>query len=150
MTLNTHEIENAIHNIHAFFTDWVSGRCPGDAGTFRHNALDHISDDLVAIFPAGRAFGKKDFEGYMSGIYSSNPDFRIMIRDLRVTHNDGKTAVVNYHEWQRNAKDSDQPNNGRITTMVVGAKPSGDGVEILQVHETWLPEEIVAAGNFDF
>lgn len=150
MALTTHDIETAIHDIHAFFTDWVGGRCPGDAETFRRNALDHISDDLVAIFPAGRTFGKKDFEGYMTGIYGTNPDFRIKIRDVRVTHNDGETAVVNYHEWQRNAKDSDQPNNGRITTMVVGARSSGGGLEILQVHETWLPEEVVALGSFDF
>jgi hypothetical protein len=34
--------------------------------------------------------------------------------------------------------------------MVLGAKPSGDGMEILQVHETWLPDEDVAAGDFDF
>ncbi|HSM40215.1 MAG TPA: nuclear transport factor 2 family protein [Afifellaceae bacterium] len=150
MTLKTTEIETAIHDIHAFFTDWVGGRCPGDAATFRQNALDRISDDLVAIFPAGRMFGKKDFEGYMSGIYGSNPDFRIDIRDIRIAHSGDDMAVVNYQEWQRNAKDSDQPNNGRLTTMVVGARPSGDGIEILQVHETWLPEEVVAEGDFDF
>ena len=149
MTLQTAQIESAIHDIHEFFTDWVGGRCPGDAETFQRNALDRISDDLVAIFPAGRRFGKEDFKGYMSSIYGSNPDFRIRIRDIRVNHVNDTMAVVNYQEWQKAATDSDQSNNGRITTMVLGEKHSG-GVEILQVHETWLPGEVVAAGDFDF
>jgi hypothetical protein len=149
MTLQTAQIETAIHDIHDFFTDWVGGRCPGDAETFQRNALDRISDDLVAIFPAGRRFGKEDFKGYMSSIYGSNPDFRIKIRDIRVNHVDGNMAVVNYQEWQKAAKDSDRPNNGRITTMVLGEKPTG-GVEILQVHETWLPDETVATESFEF
>ncbi len=150
MTLQSEQIEVAIHDIHEFLTDWVSGRCPGDAKTFQRNALDRISDDLVAIFPAGRRFGKQDFEGYMSSIYGSNPDFRIKIRDIQVTHLSDGMAVVNYEEWQKGAKDSDQPNNGRVTTMVVGEKASGKGVEILQVHETWLPDEVVADGDFSF
>ncbi len=150
MTLETLQIETAIHDIHEFFTDWVGGRCPGDAETFQRNALDRISDNLIAIFPAGRRFGKEDFNGYMSSIYGSNPDFRIKIRDVRVTHLNDGMAVVNYEEWQRAAKDSDRPNNGRVTTMVVGEKRSGEGIEILQVHETWLPDEVVAAGDFNF
>ncbi|SDB20364.1 nuclear transport factor 2 family protein [Bauldia litoralis] len=149
MTLRTAQIETAIHDIHDFFTDWVGGRCPGDAETFQRNALERISDDLVAIFPAGRRFGKEDFKGYMSSIYGSNPDFRIKIRDIRVNHVNSSMAVVNYQEWQKAAKDSDEPNNGRITTMVLGEKSSG-GIEILQVHETWLPQEVVAAGDFHF
>lgn len=149
MSLQTTDIENTIFDIHAFFTDWVGGRCPGNAETFQRNALDRISDRFVAIFPAGRRFGKADFKGYMSSIYGTNPDFRIKIRDIRVNHVNGKVAVANYQEWQKAAKDSDQPNNGRITTMVLGEKPSG-GVEILQVHETWLPDDVVATGDFDF
>jgi hypothetical protein len=144
------QIEATIHEIHDFFTDWVGGRCPGDAATFRRNALDRLADGLVVIMPGGGSFGKKDFEGYMKGIYGSNPDFRIKIRDIRLSHQSGDFAVVNYREWQRNAKDSNEPNNGRITTMVVRDRGAGAEPEILQVHETWLPKEIVASGNFDF
>lgn len=150
MSLETQDIETAILDIHEFFTEWVGGRCANDPEIFRKRALDRISDGLVAVFPAGRMFGKKDFEGYMTGIYGSNPDFRIKIRDIRVNHRSDGMAVVNYQEWQRNARDSDEPNNGRITTMVVGEKPSGEGVEILQVHETWLPQDVVEAGDFSF
>ena len=86
----------------------------------------------------------------MSGIYGSNPDFRIRILNVDVAHLGEDMAVANYEEWQRNAKDSEEPNNGRITTMVLGKPPSGQGAQILQVHETWLPEDVVAKGNFDF
>jgi hypothetical protein len=150
MTLQIAQIETAIHDIHDFFTDWVGGRCPGDADTFRRNALDRLADDLVAIMPGGRSFGKKDFEGYMKSIYGSNPDFRIKIRDIRLNYQSGDLAVVNYHEWQRNAKDSDEPNNGRVTTMVVRDRGMSATPEILQVHETWLPKDVVASGDFDF
>ena len=148
MTLKKAEIEQVVHEIHAFFTEWVGGHCPGDAETFQKHALDHISDDLVAIFPAGRSFGKPDFKGYMAGIFGSNPDFRIKIRDLKISHLSREMAVVNYEEWQRNAKDSDKPNNGRVTTMVLGKGKAGP--QILQVHETWLPDEVVEQGDFDF
>ena len=29
ITIRTAEIETTIFDIHAFFTDWVGGRCPG-------------------------------------------------------------------------------------------------------------------------
>ena len=48
MSLQTKQIETVIHDINEFFTDWVGGRCPGDAETFRKNALDRLSDGLVA------------------------------------------------------------------------------------------------------
>lgn len=150
MTIQAQEIERVILDIHDFFTDWVGGRCPGDADTFRQRALDHISDDLVAIFPAGRTFAKADFEGYMTGIYGSNPDFRIQIRDVQVRHLSAEMAVANYEEWQRGAKDSDEPNNGRVTTMVLGNGGADNRLQILQVHETWLPKDVVANGEFDF
>jgi hypothetical protein len=149
MALKIDQIETAIHEIHDFFTDWVGGKCPGDARTFKRNALDRLSNDLVAIMPGGQSFGKRDFEGYMTSIYGSNPDFRIKIRDIRLRHQIGDVAVVNYHEWQRNAKDSDEPNNGRLTTMVVRDR-GAETLEFLQVHETWLPSEFVKDASFDF
>jgi hypothetical protein len=150
MPLRTDQIEATIHDIHEFFTDWVGGRCPGDDAIFQKNALDRLSDDLVAIMPGGRSFGKTDFAGYMKGIYASNPAFRIKIRDIRVRHAGADLAVVNYHEWQRDAKDSDSPNNGRITTMVVRDRGESREPEILQVHETWLPDEVVKNADFEF
>jgi hypothetical protein len=150
MTLQIAQIESTIHDISDFFTDWVGGRCPGDADTFKRNALDRLADGLVAIMPGGRSFGKQDFEGYMKNLYGSNPDFRIKIRDIRLNHQSGDLAVVSYHEWQRNAKDSDVPNNGRVTTMVVRDRGMGAAPEILQVHETWLPQDVVVSGDFNF
>jgi len=144
------ELERAIHDIHDFFTDWIGGRCPGDEATFRANALDRLSDDLVAIFPGGGTFGKSDLAGYMIGLYGSNPAFRIRIRDIRVSHQSADLAVINYHEWQRGAKDSDEPNNGRVTTMVMRRRDPKRGPEILQVHETWLPPGVQQAGDYSF
>jgi hypothetical protein len=150
MTLQAKQVEATIHDIHEFFTDWVGGRCPGDDETFRKNALNRLGDDLVATMPGGRSFGKSDFEGYMKSIYGSNPDFRIRISDIRVSHQGGDMTVVNYHEWQRSAKDSDAPNNGRVTTMVLRDRGLDIGPEIIQVHETWLPDDLVKEADFGF
>jgi len=150
MTLQIEEVEATIHDIHEFFTDWVGGRCPGDAETFRKNALDRLGDDLVAIMPGGRSFGKNDFAGYMKSIYGSNPDFRIRISDIRISHRNGEMTVVNYNECQRNAKESDPPNNGRVTTMVLRDRSRDAGPEIVQVHETWLPDALVKEADFGF
>ena len=148
--MNTKDIEKTVYDIHAFFNDWVGGRVPGDRDTFRRNALDVIADGWVGIFPVGQPAGKKDFDGYMTSLYGTNPEFRIRISDLRVAHERDGIAVVNYKEWQRGAKDSDRASNGRVTTMVLGEKPSGAGIEILQVHETWLPVEMQDAGDYEF
>ena len=150
MALHAKKIEATIQDIHNFFTDWVGGRCPGDDETFQRNALDRISDDLVVIMPSGRSFGKSDFAGYMKSIYGSNPAFRIKIADIRVSHLNADLAVVNYQEWQRDARDSDEPNNGRLTTMVISDRGEGREPEILQVHETWLPADIVQTADFAF
>jgi hypothetical protein len=150
MTLQASDIEATVHDISQFFTDWVGGRCPGDDATFAKNALDRLSDELIVIMPGGRSFGKRDFAGYMRGIYGSNPEFRIKICDFRVSHQGDDLAVVNYCEWQRNAKDSDPPNNGRVTTMVVRDRGASRDPEIMQVHETWLPNDIVRDADFDF
>jgi hypothetical protein len=150
MVLQVKNIEATVHDIHEFFADWVGGRCPGDNATFQKNALDRISDDLVVIMPGGRSFGKSDFAGHMKNIYGSNPAFRIKIRDIRVSHQGADLAVVNYQEWQRDAADSDEPNNGRVTTMVVRNRGESQEPEILQVHETWLPADAVQTADFDF
>lgn len=150
MSLAPEKIETLVHEIHSFFTDWIGGFCPNDAEILRTRALDRISDDFVAIFPAGRRSGKSDFKDYMSAGYGSNPRFRIKITDVSVAHLRKEMAVVNYREWQRGAINSDEPNNGRISTMVVGPRSSGDGLEILQVHETWLPREDIEKADFNF
>ena len=142
-------IQTEIDGIHDFFTDWVNGNCSGDEETFKTRALDHMADSLVVTMPAGRTFGKSDFAGYMGSIYGSNPDFKIKIRNIKIRHQVGDIVVVNYDEWQRGAKDSDDPNNGRRTTMVL-RDLDGDAFEFLQVHETWLPKDVVESGDFNF
>jgi hypothetical protein len=70
--------------------------------------------------------------------------------DIRISHQSADLTVVNYHEWQRGSKDSDKPNNGRLTTMVIRDRGERQGPEILQVHETWLPADVVESADFVF
>jgi len=148
MTEYHDRVRNHIEAINAFFMEWVGGRCPDDDATFKAGALDRLSDSLTVVMPAGKAFGIADFEGYMRGIYATNPKFRIKMRNFALRQRIGDVAVVTYQEWQRDALDSTPANNGRFSTMVL--QDMGDRFEILHVHETWLPEEQVSAGKFDF
>lgn len=135
-------------DIHRFFTDWVSGACPEDDATFRKGLLDRLSRNAMVIMPGGMAFEAEVFTKYMRGIHGSNPKFRIDIRNVNVRHRVGDVLVATYEEWQRDARDSMPPNNGRISTMVIADR--GGRFEVLHVHETWLPAEVMVAGPYDF
>ena len=137
-----------IIGIHRFFTDWVSGSCPGDDATFRAGLLDRIAPDTTVIMPGGVGYPAEVFTKYMRGLHGTNPGFRIQIRNITLRHHVGEVYVVNYEEWERNARDSTPPDNGRLSTMVL--RDRGDRLEILHVHETWLPAEVMAAGPYDF
>ena len=140
-------VRDAIVAQHEFFTKWVRGECAGDDATF-DAGVRRLSAELIGIMPGGKAFTFDAFSQYMRSIYASNPKFRIKIRNVAIRHHIGPVFVVNYDEWERDAKDSTPANNGRLTTMVL--RESDDDFEILQVHETWLPAEVMAAGDYDF
>lgn len=140
-------VRDAIVAQHDFFTAWVAGRCAGDETTF-DEGVRRLSRQLSVIMPGGKAFTFDVFAKYMRSIYASNPKFRIKIRNVAIRHRVGDVFVVNYEEWERDAKDSTPANNGRLSTMVL--RDRGSDFDILHVHETWMPAEIMAAGDYDF
>lgn len=148
MSADLERVREHIEGIHEFFTDWVSGNCPGDDATFQAGLLDRIAPETMVIMPGGIGYPAEVFTRYMRGLHGSNPAFRIQIRAINVCHQVGDALVVTYEEWERNAQDSTPPDNGRLSTMVL--RNRGDRLQILHVHETWLPSEVMAAGPYDF
>lgn len=148
MSNDLDRVREHIVGIHRFFTDWVSGKCPGDDATFRDGLLSRLAPNTMVIMPGGTGHEAEVFTKYMRGLHGSNPKFRIQIRNVAVRHRVGDVIVATYEEWERNALDSMPPDNGRLSTMVL--KDRGDGFEVLHVHETWLPAAVMAAGPYDF
>jgi hypothetical protein len=83
----------------------------------------------------------------MREAHGSNPDFRIAIRDVTIRHESDTQVVATYTEWQRNAMNSDNADNGRLTTVMLSR---GKPLRWLHVQETWLPEDIATAGPYNF
>lgn len=140
-------VRDAIVAQHDFFTAWVSGRCAGEEAAFDEGTR-RLSRQLSVIMPGGKAFTFDVFAEYMRSNYASNPKFRIKIRNVVIRHRVGDVLVVNYEEWERDAKDSIPANNGRLSTIVL--RDRGTDFDILHVHETWLPADVMAAGEYDF
>ncbi|MGB1016836.1 MAG: hypothetical protein ACPG4T_22035, partial [Nannocystaceae bacterium] len=80
--------------------------------------------------------------------YGNSPGFAIAIRRVQVRWQRGTTILATYEEWQRNARRSTPPDNGRAATVLF--EDLGTRLSWLHIHETWLPAEIMAAGPFDF
>lgn len=150
MTTDTQDRVTAeIVRVHDFFVSWFGGTCPDDDETWASRFADHMSSDLLYVMPGGAAFGRDALLEGLRGQHGNNPDFRIRISDVRVRWTLGEVVVVTYVEWQKSALASTPPDNGRTATVLL--RDRGDaGFEWLHLHETWLPAEAMAAGDYDF
>ena len=146
MSKDTQEtVRLEIEALHQFFIGWFTGALPETA--FKEGFIDRFSDDLVFIPPAGRRLGLDDLTSALRDGHSSNPQFRIAIRNVQVHWAFDNYVVATYEEWQRNALASKPPDNGRVATVLFeGTGP----LKWLHIHETWLPPEEMAAGPYDF
>ncbi len=134
-----------IEELHEFFCSWFTGKLP--KSDFEAKFLARFSPDLGFIPPAGRLLGLKDISSAVFAAHASNPDFRIQIRKVVVQREFDGYILATYEEWQRNALASKPPDNGRIATVLFS---SGDPLKWLHIHETWLPEAIMAADPYAF
>jgi len=138
-------VRHEIESLHEFFVGWFSGALP--ERVFESSFLDRFAPDLVFIPPAGALLGLEHLSSSVRSGYGTNPAFRVQIRAVRVRrHLDGH-VLSTYEEWQRNALASKPPDNGRVATVLFS---SGEPLQWLHIHETWLPKEVMMAGPYDF
>ena len=146
--MNTN-VENAIRDeveaLHEFFVGWFSGRLPKTA--FETGLLARFDPEFILIPPAGVVLNRDGLANMLREAYGSNPEFRIAIRNVQLRRELNGCLLATYEEWQRNALASDPPDNGRVATVVF---KQSEPLKWLHVHETWLPEPIMAAGPYDF
>ena len=149
--MNNDELHNKVSEeieaLHRFFVDWFSGALPATDAVFENEFLARFDENFRLIPPAGEIL---DFSMLAKGIreiHGSNPDFRIAIRRVTIHRTWNSIVLATYEEWQRNALASTPPNNGRITSALID---TSDRPRWLHVHETWLPQNVMEAGPYDF
>ncbi len=138
-------ITKEIVDLHDFFTAWFNGSAKYDA--LETDFLSYLHEDILFIPPEGHALTAPMIRAGFEKGYATNINFKTEIRDIQIRHHYDKMALVTFTEWQTGAVQSAQSNNARITTALIEA---GDTIKWRHIQETWLPEEIRAAGSFDF
>ena len=139
------DVREEVERIHRFFVDWFAGAVP--ESEFATQLVDRLDPNFVIVPPDGALL---EFETLIPGLrqgYGTNPDFKIAIRNLKVRHVSPDHVIATYEEWQRNARSTASPDNGRISTAIFA---NTDPLVWLHIHETRLPEEVSAAGPYDF
>eukprot|EP00755_Sulcionema_specki_P008564 Sspe_Gene.5971::Locus_1996_Transcript_1_1_Confidence_1.000_Length_710::g.5971::m.5971 len=130
--------------VHDYFTKYFQGTIPRETiRTFR----ERFAADLTYIYPGGTRGGAGIFDWMEKEAHGSSPEFRIKIDEASFTfrHLADGVCVVNYHEYQKGARNSD-PTNGRLTTAIYERHEDAPcGVRWLHLHEVWLPAETVSA-----
>jgi hypothetical protein len=136
-----------IVDLHRFFADWISGACPKDRSVLGERAISHLSTGFFGILPTGRTFTPADMETWLWAVHGASPGFRIAVHRVTIRQRIGSALVVTYEEW---AHDAPEPphRNARLSTMVL--QDEGHRLAIVHLQETWLPDEVVAGGDFRF
>ena len=134
-----------IEALHVFFVGWFSGSLPLDA--FESGFMQRFDSAFLLIPPEGRVLALEDLASGIQSGHGSNPDFRIAIRNVQVRRQFDGNVLCTYEEWQRNAKATEPPDNARVATVLF---KEGDPLKWLHVHETTMPDDLIAQGTFDF
>lgn len=146
MTLET-AVQSEIEALHEFFVRWFSGESLGSNEYFTAEFSQRFDESFRLIPPAGTMLDLNTLSGSIRRAYSSNPAFRIEIRNVNVVQRWENHILATYEEWQRNALASSPPDNGRIATVLFRLD---NRLTWLHVHETWLPPAVMQAGPYNF
>lgn len=138
-------VKKEIDELHVFFVEWFNGSA--DRNCYEERFVSRFDKGVHFIGPNGMILDYDQLMGMMRDAHGSNPDFRIAIRDVNIWHVSDAQIVATYTEWQRNAVNSDDADNGRLTSAILS---KSQPFQWLHIHETWLPEEIAKAGPYDF
>ena len=133
-------IRAEIETLHAFISAWLRGEVGQSKAAFDEHLADRLALSFVNIQPSGRVLTRSDLLTSLYDGHGSNPKFRISIADsiVRYEESDGRLVMATYREYQQGAKNTDPPDNARISTVIFEL-PAGDGRPTwLHIHETGL------------
>ena len=116
-----------VERLHAFLAGWFRGDLPRDRALFDGVFADRLAPGMVNIQPSGRGLTKAQLLGAIFEGHGANPAFEIAIRDFRLlfVSADRGSALATYVEEQRNARNSDPPDNARVSTVLFRLSEDG-------------------------
>lgn len=144
MTRLQSRLRHEIVALHEFFVAWFTGAAAETRAEFDARFTRRFDDRFVLIPPAGKLLSLEQIGASIFNAHGTNPDFAIEIHDVTVRWHAAGHVLATYEEWQRNARASTPPDNGRIATVLFA--DDGATLRWLHIHETWLPDEVMAAG----
>ncbi|MGH1482165.1 MAG: hypothetical protein ACRBM6_26130 [Geminicoccales bacterium] len=139
------DVRREVVDLHDFFTDWFNGTA--DRDLLERRFLSRLDPAFTLIPPEGTVLEAADIGSAFQDAFGMNKGFRIQIRDVTIQRDMEAHVLATYTEWQTGAQQSAFANNARITTVLM---EKGTPFQWLHIQETWLPEDVRAAGSFDF
>ncbi|MFQ5937836.1 MAG: hypothetical protein ACE5LB_15645 [Acidiferrobacterales bacterium] len=146
-------VSGEIVALHQFFQHWFGGRCEESDAYFELHLRGRFAEDFRIVLPEGRLWQGDVLFADMRHAHGTNPRLRIQIRNVEthVISKNSRLILATYEEWQKNAMNSKPPNNARLSTVLLRHDDAApNGLLWLHVHETWLPEAVVALDPFAF
>lgn len=138
-------IRDDIAALHAFFEAWFNGSA--DPVMLDAELVARLDPAVVFISPEGHVLDASQLINGFKSMHSSNPNFRIGIRDVAIRQDLGAHILATYTEWQIGATASEPANNARLNTVLMTKSAP---FRWLHVHETWLPAALQDAEAFNF
>ncbi len=138
-------VRREIVDVHAFFVAWFGGTAGRDQ--METQFVSRMDANMTFIPPEGVSLSLEQLTGGLKQAFGSNPNFRIDIRDVVIRHMLDNHILVTYTEWQRGALNTSPAENARQSSALL---TKNQPFKWLHLQETWLPEEIRAAGSFNF
>ena len=130
-----------IEAVHAFLAAWFRGEAARSEAAFAAELADRLAPGMVNIQPSGRVLARAELLAAIKDGHGANPAFAITITDCALRHvtDDGRLALVTYVEHQRGAKNTDPPDNRRLSSALFEIPPAPARPIWLHIHETALP-----------
>jgi len=144
-------IAKELSELHTGVATWIGGRCPDSEEELDRLVRCRLDDAFRLVAPGGHRITREMMLTTMKGLHGTNPEFHMKITDVQVITQNDELVIADCLQWQRNARQSTPANNGRcISAAFARDETRPNGLRWLYAHETWLPEEEMARGNYDF
>ncbi len=145
------QVAREIDDLHDLFVAWYAAAWPKQRTDFDARMGRRMDRDFSIITPTGQFLKCAEILDLIYDGHGRNSAFRIKTRNVQLLRGVGDQILATYEEWQHHAVNSDRGENGRLSSALFAPDESQpNGLRWLHVHETWLPDDVVAAGDFDF
>lgn len=131
-------VRREIEEVHRFIAAWFRGEIAAAGDEFDKALAARLAPQMVNIQPSGQVLTRDELLSAIRDGHGANPDFQIAIRDVTLRPELAKAELVlaTYTELQSGARNTDPPDNARISTVLLRMEPATDRFTWLHIHET--------------